>query len=152
MIDVQSHQVEVQPEWIRLAEKSAETALRLEGQPETDLTIVFSDDDEVHTLNRQFLGRDAPTDVLSFPADEIDPETGKPYLGDIILSIPRAREQAALGQHPVEAEIQLLIVHGVLHLLGYDHAEEDEKQVMWKAQAEILSAMGSPLRFPPETI
>ncbi len=151
MIDVQSHQVQVAPDLFRLAEQCAETALRYENQPpETDLTIVFSDDDEIQALNRQFLGNDAPTDVLSFPADEVDPETGQNDLGDIIISIPRAQEQAAVGKHAVEAEIQLLIVHGILHLLGYDHADEEDKQEMWKVQSEILSALGSPLRFPPE--
>ncbi|HLA08708.1 MAG TPA: rRNA maturation RNase YbeY, partial [Anaerolineales bacterium] len=84
----------------------------------------------------------APTDVLSFPASETDPETGSRYLGDILLSIPRAQEQATAAGHALDSEVQLLVVHGVLHLLGYDHAEAKEKRKMWKAQEEILVQLG----------
>jgi probable rRNA maturation factor len=134
-----------------LARQTAGKALAHEGQPETlDLTIVMSDDEELRTLNHQFMEIDAPTDVLSFPSDEVDPESGERYLGDIILSIPRAREQATQGDHSIEAEIQLLIVHGVLHLLGYDHADPAQKARMWSVQAEILKELGSNLQFPAE--
>jgi len=93
-------------------------------------------------LNREYLGIDAPTDVLSFPASETDPETGARYIGDILISIPRARGQATAAGHPLESEVQLLVVHGVLHLLGHDHAQAEEKARMWKAQAEILESLG----------
>ena len=83
-----------------------------------------------------------PTDVLSFPASETDPDTGASYIGDILISIPRAQAQADAAGHPLEAEVQLLVVHGVLHLLGYDHADAEEKALMWKAQAEILTGLG----------
>ncbi len=83
-----------------------------------------------------------PTDVLSFPASETDPETGTSYLGDILVSIPRAEAQAQAAGHPLEAEVQLLVVHGVLHLLGYDHANPEEKSRMWAAQAEVLEGIG----------
>ena len=85
---------------------------------------------------------DAATDVLSFPASESDPETGTPYLGDILISIPRATAQAQAAGHPVEDEVQLLVVHGTLHLLGHDHAEAEEKARMWRAQAEVLGRLG----------
>ena len=107
-----------------------------------DLTIVLSDDAQLQELNRDSLGIDAPTDVLSFPASETDPETARPYLGDIIISIPRAIAQAETAGHKLEAEVQLLIVHGVLHLLGHDHAEVEEKVRMWKAQTEVLERLG----------
>ena len=107
-----------------------------------DMTIVLTDDAQLHELNREYLGVDAPTDVLSFPASEMDPETGVAYLGDILISIPRATQQAQAAGHPVEAEVQLLVVHGTLHLLGYDHAEADEKAKMWEAQAEVMSRLG----------
>jgi probable rRNA maturation factor len=85
--------------------------------------------------------------VLSFPASEtdgseIDPETGARYIGDIIISVPYAARGAAKAGHPLEAELQLLVVHGVLHLLGHDHAKPREKAKMWKAQAEILESLG----------
>jgi probable rRNA maturation factor len=107
-----------------------------------DLTILLTDDAQLRDLNRGYLNVDAPTDVLSFPASETDPETGARYLGDILISIPRAREQARAAGHPLEAELQLLTVHGVLHLLGHDHAGAEEKNLMWAAQAEVLARLG----------
>lgn len=116
---------------------------------QSDVSIVVDNDAKLQELNSQFLGIDAPTDVLSFPSDEVDPDSGEPYLGDIILSLPRAQAQAGEAGHTLTAEIQLLIVHGVLHLLGYDHAEEDEKQEMWEHQKAILAELGVRLaRFP----
>jgi probable rRNA maturation factor len=82
--------------------------------------------------------------VLSFPADETDPETGRRYLGDVIISLSRAVEQAAARGQAVEAEVQLLVIHAVLHLLGYDHAGAEEKTRMWAAQAEVLERLGLP--------
>ena len=107
-----------------------------------DITIVLTDDRQLHELNLDYLGVDAPTDVLSFPASETDPETGATYLGDIVLSIPRAAAQAQAAGHPLEAEVQLLVVHGTLHLLGYDHATDEEKAVMWAEQAKVLERLG----------
>jgi len=107
-----------------------------------DMTIVLTDDEQLHELNREYLGVDSPTDVLSFPAAESDPETGTTYLGDILISIPRATQQAQAAGHSVEDEVQLLVVHGTLHLLGHDHATATEKARMWHAQAEVLSGLG----------
>ena len=107
-----------------------------------DLTIVLTDDAQLQELNREYLGVDAPTDVLSFPASESDPETDAPYLGDILISIPRAKQQAEAAGHSIEDEVQLLVVHGTLHLLGHDHAGVGEKARMWKAQAEVMSGLG----------
>jgi probable rRNA maturation factor len=126
-----------------LLERAARLTLDLESAPaDSDMTIVLTDDSQLHELNREYLDVDAPTDVLSFPADEEDPETGIPYLGDILISIPRAMQQAQAAGHPVEAEVQLLVVHGTLHLLGHDHAEVEEKARMWKAQSEVMSKLG----------
>ena len=107
-----------------------------------DLTVVLTDDAQLHELNRDYLGVDAPTDVLSFPASETDPETARRYLGDILISVQRAGEQAKAASHELKAEVQLLTVHGTLHLLGHDHAEVEEKARMWKAQAEVLERLG----------
>lgn len=107
-----------------------------------DVTILLTDDAQLRELNRDYLGIDTPTDVLSFPASETDPETGRRYLGDILISGPRAEEQAHAAGHPLEAEAQLLTVHGILHLLGYDHAGATDKARMWKAQAEVLERLG----------
>lgn len=126
-----------------LLQRAARLTLDLESAPvDADITIVLTDDEQLHELNKEFLGVDAPTDVLSFPASESDPETGTPYLGDILISIPRATEQAQASGHSVEAEVQLLVVHGTLHLMGHDHAEAEEKARMWAAQAEVMSRLG----------
>jgi probable rRNA maturation factor len=126
-----------------LLERAARFTLDLEpDSADADITIVLTDDAQLQELNREYLGVDAPTDVLSFPASETDPETGAAYLGDILISIPRATQQAQAAGHPVEAEVQLLVVHGTLHLLGHDHAEAEEKARMWKAQAEVLERLG----------
>jgi probable rRNA maturation factor len=128
-----------------LLERAARFTLDLEpALSDVDMTIVLTDDAQLRELNREFLGVDAPTDVLSFPSSEEDPETGVPYLGDILISIPRATEQAQAGGHSVEDEAQLLVVHGTLHLLGHDHAEAEEKARMWQAQAEVMLRLGLP--------
>lgn len=107
-----------------------------------DLSIVLTDDAQLRELNRDYLGIDAPTDVLSFPASETDPETARRYLGDILISVPRAEKQARAAGHTLVAEAQLLTVHATLHLLGYDHAGAEEKTRMWKAQAKVLAGLG----------
>lgn len=126
----------------RLLEDAARAALRLSAASDADLTLVLTGDEHIRALNRDFLDHDQPTDVLAFPADETDPETGRRYLGDVVISLPRASEQAAARGHATQAEVQLLVVHGVLHLLGHDHAEADEKARMWAAQAKVLESLG----------
>ena len=123
-------------------ETAAAEALRGAGSADADLTIALTDDAHIQTLNRDYLGHDSPTDVLSFPAGERDPETGALYLGDVVISVPRASAQAGEAGHSLEAEVQLLVVHGVLHLLGHDHAEAEDKERMWAAQAEALERLG----------
>jgi probable rRNA maturation factor len=141
MIIIEAHpSILLEPEFIQ---RAALTALEHQSaSADADLTIVLTDDEQLHDLNQEYRDIDAPTDVLSFPASESDPETGHLYLGDILISVQRAEEQAAAAGHPLEAEIQLLVVHGVLHLLGHDHAEDKEKLRMWTAQAEILARLG----------
>ena len=126
---------------VRPIKQAAQAALR-HLSTEGELTIVLTDDARLKTLNHNYLGIDAATDVLSFPASEADPETGTRYLGDILISIPRADQQAKLAGHSLESEVQLLVIHGVLHLLGYDHAHVEEKIKMWKVQAEVLESLG----------
>lgn len=107
----------------------------------SELSIVLTNDNTLKDLNTEFRQVDAPTDVLSFPADEIDPETGKKYIGDIVISVDRAIEQAQNGRYSLQSELQLLIVHGVLHLLGYDHLEKADQIIMWNRQKEILISL-----------
>jgi probable rRNA maturation factor len=120
----------------------AEAALRHEGTS-GQVTLVITDDRAIQELNRDFLGIDAPTDVLAFSAqEEGEPFVAAPeardYMGDVIISYPRAEVQAAEAGHPVEDELSLLIVHGLLHLLGCDHGDEKEKAAMWVRQEAIL--------------
>ena len=109
---------------------------------EVSLTIALDGDETLRELNRQFRNIDAATDVLSFPSNEIDPDSGELYLGDVIVSYPRAVQQAEDVGHSVNAELQLLVVHGVLHLFGYDHMNEDDKKVMWSIQDAVLMQLG----------
>jgi probable rRNA maturation factor len=148
---IQSAQIAALQDLVYL-ERAAQAALEASGAPpDSELTVRVTDDAQVRQLNRDFLGFDEPTDVLAFPSGESepDPETGGYYLGDVVLSYPRAMAQAEAGGHPVQDELQLLVVHGVLHLNGFDHAREDEKARMWAIQAEILDRLGVSLR-PPE--
>jgi probable rRNA maturation factor len=130
---------------------AARAALRHQAAPRpAALSLRVTTDGALQALHRDFLGQDHPTDVLSFPSGEMDPETGRLYLGDIALSYPRASAQAHQGGHPVRAELQLLIVHGVLHLLGHDHATEQQKRRMWTAQAEVLRRLRAPIVGPAD--
>ena len=125
-----------------LLRKAAQTTLQQEKSPsETDLTIVIDDDAALKELNQRFRGYDEPTDVLSFPGDETDPETGGRYLGDIVISGEKVFEQARAAGHSHQMECCILIVHGILHLLGYDHEEETDEVVMFPLQEKIVKAV-----------
>ncbi|HSO27406.1 MAG TPA: rRNA maturation RNase YbeY [Anaerolineales bacterium] len=135
--------------WAPALQQAAEVSLALSQAPEAaELTILLSDDRRLQELNRQFLEIDAPTDVLSFPAGDLLPEDETVYLGDIIISLERAEAQAAAGGHVIAHELQLLVVHGVLHLLGLDHATAEEKAAMWALQAAALNQLGINLTPP----
>jgi probable rRNA maturation factor len=118
-----------------------------------EVVVIITDDAALDDLNRRFRGTFGPTDVLSFANESKGPfSMGSsdflPYLGDIVISIDRAREQAAEAGGTLEAELQLLAVHGTLHLLGYDHADDREKEQMWAIQSEILRMLGASIPFP----
>jgi probable rRNA maturation factor len=117
-----------------------------------ELAVVVADDDTLHELNLRHRGVDGPTDVLAFPDDTRGPFVDAPgmprYLGDVIISFPRARSQAGDAGHTFEAELQLLVVHGVLHLLGYDDAEAAARARMWAVQADVLRLLDVDVRLP----
>jgi len=126
-----------------MIEKAGQTALKIASKTsDEDLTVEVTDDSHLRKLNMQFRSIDSTTDVLSFPSDETDPDTGRPYLGDIAISFPQALKQSLQAGHSVEIELQLLTIHGVLHLLGYDHAEKITKAHMWKLQEAVLNDLG----------
>lgn len=116
--------------------------------PLAELCIKFVDEPTIAALNEQWMGKQGPTDVLSFPMDElrpglVDAEPEEGVLGDMMISPAVAAVQGAATGHGTTAEIELLTVHGILHLLGYDHAEPEEHAAMFGLQAELLSAFGS---------
>ena len=107
-----------------------------------DLTVVLTDNRTIKNLNREYRKNDSITDVLSFQSDEIDPQTNVRYLGDIIISVEKANEQAKQNGRSFFEEMTMLIVHGCLHLSGFDHASNDEKESMRRMQESILSSLG----------
>jgi probable rRNA maturation factor len=111
-------------------------------------------DDEIRHLNQQFRSVDAPTDVLSFPAEpEMIPEDEEIedeglYLGDLLLALPYIQRQAESEQHSVSDELVLAVIHGTLHLLGYDHDTAENQSKMWAVQSEALKTMNVDIIVP----
>jgi probable rRNA maturation factor len=112
------------------------------------LTLRLAGEDEVRRLNSEFAHSDYATDVLSFPDGAPDAEGTGAYFGDVVIALPIAAAQALTAGHDVQAELVLLAVHGALHLLGHDHAEESAREAMWSLQDRILSDIGCPVRSP----
>ncbi len=126
---------------------------------EAAVEVILTDNDGIHEVNLEQRNIDAPTDVLSFPMafyetpadfdpleteqdDVFDPETGEFVMGDIMISVDKVRAQAEAYGHSEKRELGFLVAHSMLHLMGYDHMEDDERAVMEKKQAEILDSLG----------
>ncbi|MBM0045565.1 rRNA maturation RNase YbeY [Anaerococcus sp. mt242] len=120
------------------------TVLETEGLPlEYEVSITFVDIDEIHKLNKEFRNVDRPTDVLSFPMDEdFSIEGVDTMLGDIVISMDVAKEQAKDFGHSLDREIMYLTAHSMLHLLGYDHMEDEEKSEMRAREKEVMKKLG----------
>lgn len=126
----------------------------MEQSEQVEVSVMLVDNEEIHTLNNLHRGIDRATDVLSFPLLEYDEngnvmedlldvnEKGEVLLGDIVISLERAAEQAEEYGHSMEREVGFLAVHSMLHLLGYDHMTPEEEAVMFGYQTEILNQMG----------
>ena len=128
----------------RLARLSRFVMDQLRVHPLAELCIKAVDIDTMAQLNAQWMEKDGPTDVLAFPMDELRPglvntEPEQGVLGDLVLCPEVAAGQAVAAGHSTDAEIELLTVHGILHLLGYDHAEPEEHAEMFGLQAELLA-------------
>lgn len=128
------------------AEKTIREVLKVEKIEENvEVSLLIVDRDEIHILNRDYRDVDRPTDVLSFPMDEegFDQE-GNPILllGDIVICLDVAKDQAEDFGHCLEREIMYLICHSTLHLLGYDHIEETDKREMREKEKEIMKNLG----------
>ena len=144
----------------KLAQQVAQRALLCEGFPyEAEIGLTLTDNDGIHQINIDTRGIDSPTDVLSFPMLEYDspadfscveespqeyinPDTGEVMLGDIVISADKVRSQAMLYGHSEKREYAFLIVHSMLHLMGYDHMTPQEAHVMEERQRKILEDMG----------
>ena len=114
-------------------------ALRLQGYRDPpDVSVALVDNAYIRVLNREYRGVDQPTDVLAFPMEPEETTAGEPALGDIVISVERAREQAREFKHPLRREVALLCVHGLLHLLGYEDETEAGASAMWSKQKELL--------------
>ena len=112
----------------------------------TSLTVRVTNNRLIRQFNLAWRGENSPTDVLSFENAYTDPETGEKYLGDIVISFEKARQQALVGGHSIQSEIELLFVHGLLHLAGFDHDQKEEWAEMTKTQDQILKNIGNPLK------
>lgn len=125
-----------------------QTAARTVALPDETVTVVtLTGDENLREYNSRYRGLDEPTDVLAFPARQQatdqrfqSPPGTEDWLGDIVISLPRARRQARKAGHPIDAEVRLLAVHGFLHLLGYDHAAPAEEATMTALTNRILAA------------
>ncbi|WP_026689204.1 rRNA maturation RNase YbeY [Alteribacter aurantiacus] len=151
-MDKQIHVVdeteELSQNHLDLVQSVLETAYEVRDvNPESEVSVTIVTDEEIHQLNRDYRGIDRPTDVLSFALNEGEDEgphfedgEGVPeLLGDIIISVQKAREQAEEYGHTFERELGFLAVHGFLHLIGFDHQSDEEEKEMLAVQEEILN-------------
>lgn len=113
--------------------------------PQTSAALKITDNASIRKLNKAYRGLDEATDVLSFENDFIDLETGARFIGDIVISIEKAQAQAAERGFSLQEELEMLLVHAVLHLNGYDHLEEADLEEMSSLQDEILIAIANPV-------
>ncbi|MEZ0480508.1 rRNA maturation RNase YbeY [Planococcus sp. SSTMD024] len=134
---------------LAFVKKVLEHAAQHEQTGEAEVSVTFTDDESIRAINRDYREKDQPTDVISFSMEEqgedevaIIGETGPRLLGDIIISVERTQLQAEEYGHSFERELGFLAVHGFLHLLGYDHLNEQDEKEMFGRQEEILSSLG----------
>lgn len=143
MIEVCFEIEPVRAEIAKAIENAANAALKNQGA-EGSISFTVTDDETIHELNLQYRNVDRPTDVISFPANEGESVLAPPdgFLGDIVISLPRAEAQAEEYGHSLKREVSFLAVHGTLHLLGYDHMTDEDAKRMFALQDEILDDMG----------
>ncbi|MDO7788226.1 rRNA maturation RNase YbeY [Desulforamulus aquiferis] len=139
-------EISLEESLILLVEKVVKETLKLEGySTEAEVGVIFVDDNYIKSLNAEYRGIDKPTDVLSFALNEgeemPEEEDAEELLGDIVMSLPTAQRQAQEYEHSFEREVAFLTVHGSLHLLGYDHQTEEERQLMREKEEAILNAL-----------
>ena len=139
--------IEIPAEWEEKINQVAAICLREEQLPEdVEVDLLFVDNEAIREMNLEYRDKDSATDVLSFPMyepdEEIDDEE-EVLLGDIVISLERAQEQCEEYGHSLEREVMYLLVHGLLHLAGYDHMEEEDKKVMRAQEEKLLAQKGA---------
>ncbi|MFR4144044.1 MAG: rRNA maturation RNase YbeY [[Clostridium] leptum] len=133
-----------------LVRRCCNAVLRMENfQGAAEVSVTFANNEQIHELNKMHRNVDAPTDVLSFPMGEdgkydIDPATNAKILGDIVISMEKAVEQAERFGHTLQREVGYLTAHSMLHLLGYDHEEPLEKVHMREKEELVMTQLGLP--------
>ncbi|MFS0775926.1 rRNA maturation RNase YbeY [Neobacillus sp. 3P2-tot-E-2] len=150
MIDLVDETGQLLDEQMKDIEKLLNFAAEKEHvEDNSEVSVTFVSNERIHEINREYRDKDAPTDVISFAMEELGEgeieligEELPRVLGDIIISIPKAEEQAREYGHSFIRELGFLSVHGFLHLLGYDHMEKEEEEKMFSRQKEILDAYG----------
>ena len=128
---------------IRLAALARHTLTEEEVDDAAELSLLFVEADHIRRLNKRFAGDDHATDVLAFPMMEDEEDEGSLLLGDVVICPQVAERHAAGTGHPLGAELEALVVHGTLHLLGYDHHDSDEKAKMESRAAAILGSFAT---------
>ena len=150
MIEISYNQIDEKVDE-ELLKKVVQTVLEVEQvKHDMDIYITLTNNEEIHTINKEYRNVDKPTDVLSFPMYERNEiyklkeekeSDVEEILGDIIISIPKVKEQADEYGHSLERELAYLLTHGMLHLLGYDHMIEEEKTIMRKQEEIVLAKL-----------
>lgn len=130
-----------------LVDVARTTCVEVDAVP-GELSLALVQTEKIRALNAEFRKLDEPTDVLSFADDSVHPDTGIRYYGDVVIAVPIAIEQAEKAGHPLQAELSLLAIHGVLHLLGFDHQEKLDEASMWEIQSAVLDKCGFHISQP----
>lgn len=129
----------------RRLKRDARVLLSAAGETNSALSISLVRDPEIRELNREHRGKDNPTDVLSFPLEPWDaPDGGERLLGDVVISVDTARRQAAEYDAPLQNEINRLLIHGILHVLGHDHEKPAERSAMEAEERRLAAAIDMP--------
>jgi rRNA maturation RNase YbeY len=126
---------------------TANTVFSYFDKYDIELTISIVNEKTIHDLNKKFRSIDSITDVLAFSANETNPETGNTYLGDVTISYPVVVKQTKSFNHPISAEMDLLIIHGILHLLGYDHDSKEGKKKMFSLQTKLMKINNAKIKI-----
>jgi probable rRNA maturation factor len=133
------------PEAETLAEGAAQAAITAAAaNAPAVVAVVLTDDAEQRRLNRDYRGKDAPTNVLSFPIGDAAPGGGPVMLGDVVLAVETVAREAAEQNKPLADHLRHLVVHGVLHLLGFDHETDADAEIMETRERQILAGLGVP--------